>query len=273
MTGSNRTAMVFAHGTHELFSAGMVQLYQPDILYLTCGSDSEDDWTEPQARTSLQSLEFEGTVTFLQVTEQEIHQRMLARDVGWFTELRNRVGTWLSRHRPEVVFTDAFEWYNPVHDLCPLLVDAAIEDYRISWLHTPRRYDVPLGFQSTATQRMSGSDSPDFFILKYILSAKQSRRKRELLQHVSTVDASIQDTTSQWKSERYERELYYPVPPERDYSVAPPRDAWKTYDDRGLANVQCGRCSEAIFFRDHYAPLAEALFSRSQEMLGQSDAA
>ncbi|CAL1125474.1 unnamed protein product [Cladocopium goreaui] len=244
--------MVFAHGNHELFAAGLIQLYQPEILYLTCSSDSENDWIEAQVRTSLQSLGFEGCVTFLPVTEQEIYRRMLARDISWFAELRDRVGTWLSQLRPEVVFTDAFEWYNSVHDLCPLLVDAAIDSYKISWLRVPRRYDLPLAFQTTSAQRISGSDTPDFFILKHILTAEQSRRKRELVQHLTQVDASVQDATSTWKQERYEREFYRSVPLGRDYRTAPLRDAWKTYDDHGLDNVRRGRYQEAILFHEHY---------------------
>lgn len=261
MTDRNPTAMVFAHGNHELFVAGLIQLYQPHILYLTCGSHPENDWTEPQARESLQSLGFEGLVTFLPVTEREIYQRMLAGDAIWFAEIRDRIGSWLSQVQPEVVFADAFEWYNPVHDLCPLLVDAAIETGEIVSLSNPRRYDLPLGFQTTPQQRTSVPDDPDFFTLKYLLSEQQSQRKRDVLTNLATIDASVREATSKWKRERLELEIYRPVPPERDYRIAPPRDAWKTYDDHGLDNVRHGRYQQAILFHKHYAPLAEALFN------------
>lgn len=259
----NNVAMVLAHGNHELFAAGLIQQFQPDILYISRGRHPEDERTEQQARSVLKALEFGSKVTFLPVRETDIYGRLLARDAEWFATLRDHVAAWLYQVGADAVITDAFEWYNSIHDLCSLLVDAALETSPLLSAQTVQRYDLPLAFQTIVQydeSKFVGTGIPPHC---YTLGAEEMRTKWDIIQKVIVDDQNVRDVVSTWTAKRYEQEIYQSVPSIRDYGVAPPRNQWVTYDDHGKANVARGRYPQAITFQEHYAPIAEALFDRA----------
>lgn len=256
----NNVAMVLAHGNHELFAAGLIQQFQPDILYITRGRRPEDERTEEQARSVLKALEFGSKVTFLPVRETDIYGRLLARDAEWFATLRNHVAAWLYQVGADAVITDAFEWYNSVHDLCSLLVDAALETSPLLSAQKVQRYDLPLAFQTIVQYDESEFVDTGIPHHRYTLDAEESRSKRDIIQKVIVSDQNVREVVSTWTAKRYEQEIYQPVPSTRDYGVVPPRNQWVTYDDYGKENVARGRYPQAITFQEHYAPIAVALF-------------
>ncbi len=263
MSHSNDVAMVLGHGDHEVFLTGMIQQFQPHILYITCGPHAENDLVKKQARAVLKSLAFRSTVTFLPVTEAEIFQHMLSDDSDWFERYRDQVAAWLNKVRPDVIFSDAYEWYNSVHDLCPLLVDSALQATASLASHRPARYDLPLAFQTIPYRRAEEFDNGGTPFEYCSLTPEQTRQKRAIVRTQSLHDANIREVTAGWPSQRYEQEVYRRVPAERDYRIAPCRDLWVTYDEHGTNQVRSGRYAQAISFQEHYAPIANALFSRA----------
>ncbi len=266
---AHNAAMVLAHGNHEVFLSGMIRQYQPHILYITCGSDAKNDWTKKQARAVLQTLALQSTVTFLPVTETEIYRHMLLGDMDWFEQFRDQVAQWLDEVRPDVIFTDAFEWYNSVHDLCSLLVDSAFQATRSRSSRRPDRHDLPLAFQTIPNLHAREFDDRENPFRCCSLTHDQSLQKRAIVKSLAVHDANIRAVTAGWKTERYELEVYRPVPLRRDYRIAPRRNAWMTYDEHGKQNVSRGRYTQAISFREHFAPIAAALFG--QVSLGRRD--
>ncbi len=255
-------AMVLAHGDHELFAAGLIQHFQPNILYISRGRHPEDEQTEQQAREVLRGLELGSQVTFLPVRETDIYGRLLSRDIEWFATLRDHVAAWLCQTKADVIIADKFEWYNSIHDLCPLLVDAALETCPLLSARNVRRFDLPLAFQTLDSGgEESVVDSGDSQHT-YMLTPEESRRKWDAIQSVVGHDENVRLVTTAWSGERYLQEICEAVPATRDYRVAPPRDRWKTYDDHGTENVARGRYREAITFHEHYVPIAEALLEK-----------
>ncbi len=257
-----RVAMVFAHPAHEVFTAGMIQRLRPDVLYLTCGSTAGDPRREQQSREVLSDLGHSGRVTFLPFGEDEVFAALLAVDVAFFERLGQRVAEWLTSMRPTTVFTDAYEWYNPVHDTAPLLVDVACRKM-LPPSRRPQQCELPFGFQTLQGCLADKHMSPDWSWHRFRLTAAEAQRKREVIRRCETEDPKVLEVTANWPDERFEQEVFYLAAHNRDFGQAPPHGGWATYDDHGARRVQNGRYARSIRFRDHYAPVARALGATS----------
>ena len=260
-SGGQRVAMVFAHPAHELFASGIIQRVQPHILYITRADGAGCDGREEMARVALKEFGFHGTVTFLGVSEKEVHRRILTADLTYFLQLRDRVSDWLSDIGPDVILTDAFEWYNSLHDLCPLLVDSALQSLQLGSGACAARYELSLAIHSLAEPPLpsSESDGATAAPLCHSLSPHEATIKQSVMQVLGRQDDSLGSIVNGWDLKRCQQEFYQRVPADRDYRTAPKCGDWQTYDQHGKQRVKQGRYSQAILFKDHFVPLAEAL--------------
>jgi hypothetical protein len=246
--------MVFAHPGHELAVAGLMQRHRPHLLFLTRADGNNDTEREALARHGLDQLGLTGQTTFLSVHEADVYRCLLEGDVSPLLELRRRVHGWLVQVRPTTLFGDAFELTNVVHDIGRAVVDSAWREYREQ---TPcDNFELPLVCRT----------EPELWKLRFQEFPSGSFETVRLTQ----AEVDLKKSLTQWAgkqrpeaamAEQYfslGREVFRPVPADRDYSV-PPEGLRFHYDDWGRFQVIRGKYAKPILFADHYVPLIRNL--------------
>ncbi len=258
--GNPRTATVFAHPAHEWFTLASVLRYQPEIYYLSRGAFGAPHF-EGAFRAALAEVGFQGTVTFANEREEEVYQRLLRRDESWSHHCCGELREWLSAVRPQVVFVDAFEWYNSAHDLVPLLVTAALRSQE--WRQPlPEIWEHGVGVHTIPPAQQQASGWPAI-----TLDASELAAKMRLLETMDRLIEScgaqandaLTNVTAAWSGKQFRTEWYRRTSLSVDYTTPPLTHGWQTYDERGVRRVLAGRSRQAISFAEHFAPLAAAL--------------
>jgi hypothetical protein len=120
------SALVVAHPGHQVRLHGWLELARPHVFILTDGSGHSgrprlDATTEYLARLGIEPGRVYG-----HHTDRAVYQRILDHDLDFFVGLAEELAESLSALRVGFVAGDAAEGYNTVHDVCRLLIDAAV---------------------------------------------------------------------------------------------------------------------------------------------------
>ena len=122
-----KAALVIAHPGHELCVHGWLSAAKPVVFVLTDGSGRQgvsrlSSTTRNLLAAGAQPGEFYG-----RVSDALIYQSLLHHDTPFFTGLATELADHLILGNFDYVVGDAVEGYNPTHDVCRLLVNAAVE--------------------------------------------------------------------------------------------------------------------------------------------------
>jgi hypothetical protein len=127
-----RPAVFVGHPGHELRVLGWLAKTKPRVHVLTDGSG-------PSGRSRLPStfrlLDRMGTCRgeiFGLLSDADIYQAILGRNVPLFCSIVNQLANSLAEQGTDVVAADAAEGFNPTHDICRQIANAAI--YRAQML-------------------------------------------------------------------------------------------------------------------------------------------
>lgn len=131
---SDRTALVIGHPGHELLVHGWLERSRPRVCVLTDGSGGEG---RPRLASTARILEASGArpgAIYGDLTDRAVYTMMLDGDFESITALYTTLLRSFLDHRIECVVGDAAEGHNPTHDLCRLLVNAAVAGAeRLGW--------------------------------------------------------------------------------------------------------------------------------------------
>ncbi|HEV8269073.1 MAG TPA: hypothetical protein VGR00_12600 [Thermoanaerobaculia bacterium] len=120
-----RTAVVVAHPGHELRVHGLVERVRPLVFVLTDGSGRSGRSRLAYTSRLLSDLGAPVSPVFGRFTDLELYRAMLDGRVDVFLRLAEEIAERLVSEGIEVVVTDDAEGYNPAHDVCRFLADAA----------------------------------------------------------------------------------------------------------------------------------------------------
>ena len=122
-----RAALVVAHPGHELRVHGWMVLAQPIVFVLTDGSGrSGHSRLESTTRLVGECGASEGPI-YGRFKDVDIYSAILDADFEGFIDLAEELGQAFLRNHVEYVVGDAIEGYNPIHDLCRTVINAAVE--------------------------------------------------------------------------------------------------------------------------------------------------
>jgi len=122
-----RAVLAVAHPGHELRVYGWMELAHPTVCVLTDGSGhSGQSRLESTARLLDHSSARLGSI-YGRFKDIEIYEAILDGNVGIFTELVEEISETFVLDDVEYVVGDAAEGYNPIHDLCRSVINAAVK--------------------------------------------------------------------------------------------------------------------------------------------------
>jgi hypothetical protein len=138
------SALVVAHPGHELILHHWMERHRPLYCCLTDGSGGGGaSRIESTSRLLLRAGAMPGPI-FGRYTDREIYRFVLEGRVDIFVALRDELASALLSAEIVAVAGDAMEGFNPIHDLCRALIDAAVSLAEVQTGRTMRNDEFAL---------------------------------------------------------------------------------------------------------------------------------
>lgn len=246
-----RAILVIAHPGHELRVHGWLEMKLPEVWVLTDGSGRTG---RSRIGSTTRVLEGTGGVPgpiYGHMTDVDLYKSVLNFEHGRFIAILDQLATALIRNNSECVAGDAQEGYNPAHDLCRLIINAAA---KLVWRKTDREilnYDFTLvGSPETCPDELR--DRALSLTLDEAAFARKISAARNYSELQSEVDAALNGS----QANSFRLEYLRPV----DAGGANAFEQQKPfYEEYGEQQVRAGHYQDVLRYREHMLPLAAAL--------------
>lgn len=296
-----RAALVVAHPSHELRVHGWLEEARPYVCILTDGAGRSG---EPRLSRTSEVLARVGAtqgVIFGRLTDLEVYAAILRGDSELFAELVEELAQAFVTEQIDYVVGDAAEGYSVTHDICRVMIGAAVERAKQEYDHQVANFDFAVVGAPGETQNRED--------LWFNLDAGAFARKVNAAlaytpKLARDVEAALQGTPFQGIRRFSEPQLAGEVDVElsasvleelesrpvlkaqlRDIVEGVPLDAfrveclrsvdnqmgthWTTngplfYELYGEKLVAAGHYKKAIRYREHMLPLAEAIRAKTE---------
>ncbi|HEX2254820.1 MAG TPA: hypothetical protein VHQ65_16265 [Thermoanaerobaculia bacterium] len=118
--------LVVAHPGHELRVHAWLEMARPEVWVLTDGTGHGAPNRLPSTRRRLHGAAARPGPVFGAFSDRAAYDMLLAGEVGPWAAIARRLAERLTSEEAPYVVADALEGFNPVHDLCRVLVDTAV---------------------------------------------------------------------------------------------------------------------------------------------------
>jgi len=244
-----RAALVVAHPGHELRVHRWLERTRPVVFVLTDGSGNHGVSRLTSTTALLGNAGATAGSIYGRLSDRELYRAILGGDLGLFTALADELACGLAD--VDLVAGDAVEGYNPGHDVCRLLLNAAVlrleaEGRRIA------NFDFPLvgAPDDCPAESFSGA-------LRLELDEESFQRKLEAARTYPELAGEVEAALAAHGSDRFRVECLRPV--RYGLDIAPLVSQPPFYETHGEKRVALGLYGQVIRFQEHLAPLAAGL--------------
>lgn len=250
-----RTALVIGHPGHELLVHGWMERTKPLVFVLTDGSGADGhsrlgSTTRVLARTGARPGAIYG-----RLTDRGIYSLMLDGQLASLTELFDILTRALLDERITCVVGDSAEGYNPTHDLCRLILNAAvaraaregcaIDNYEFAQVGKP---DGSTSDDAAAP----GPRSPERLTLDDDALARKMAAAEGYPEMAKEVARAVAAYGTEWcRTECFVRASSDPT---RAHATTPPY-----YETYGAERVAQGLYSRVLRYGEHVRPVIDHL--------------
>ena len=137
----DRAALVVAHPSHELRLHGWLEQAQPYVCVLTDGGGRSG---EPRLERTTEVLSRAGATQgaiYGRLSDLDVYAAILNRDAGLFAGIVEELVQNFVKQRIEYVVGDAAEGYSVTHDICRVMIGAAVEIAKHRYGHHVENFD------------------------------------------------------------------------------------------------------------------------------------
>jgi hypothetical protein len=121
-----RPAAVVGHPGHELKVFGWIAEHRPQVHVITDGSGRHGVSRLPSTARLLAGVGATPGEVFGSISDAEIYGALLETNIPFFLDLQERLADSFIQNEIDFVCGDATEGFNPTHDICRSLVNAAV---------------------------------------------------------------------------------------------------------------------------------------------------
>jgi hypothetical protein len=246
-----RAALVVAHPGHELRVHHWLERERPIVFVLTDGSGHTG---VSRLASTTAVLERAGALPgsiYGRLSDRDLYRAILDGDVALFAALAGELADALDAAGIDLVAGDAVEGFNPGHDTCRLLINAAL-------LRLETRGRRPASLEFPLDGPPDDCPPEDLAVaVRLELDEAALRRKLDAAGAYPELAYEVERAYANYGREPFAVECLRPVRYGLDISgrfVHPPY--YETYGERQVA---AGIYREVIRFRGHLEPLAEGL--------------
>jgi hypothetical protein len=248
---SERTILVIAHPGHELRVHGWLELKRPEVWVLTDGSGRTG---RSRIDSTTRVLKATGGVAgpiYGNMTDVDLYQAVLNRDYDRFITLVDQLAATLIEQNIECLAGDAQEGYNPAHDICRLVINAAAKFVRRNTDRDILNYDFTLVGAPEACP-----DALRDRALCLNLDEAAFARKISAARNYSELRAEVDVALNGSQANNFRVECLRPV----DANGAKTSQQQRPfYEEYGEQQVRAGHYTNVLRYREHMLPLAAAL--------------
>ena len=250
LTGA-RAALIVAHPGHELRVHGWLEVARPLTFVLTDGSGSSGEGRLASTTRVLNRTGARAGCVYGRMTDREFYASVVDRDYARFIGLAREIATELEAEAIQYVVGDAVEGYNPTHDVCHLIVGAALSLLPCDQAPV-ERFDFLLeGRPDTCPERVRSR------ALWLELDDAALARKVEAARSYPELAAEVDRTVAKVGMDAFRVECLRPVDRRRPSASRPADPPY--YETYGEAQVAAGHYEKVLRYREHIQPLATAL--------------
>lgn len=249
--------LVVAHPGHELRLHAWLEMARPEVWVLTDGTGHGSPDRLPSTRRLLDTVGARPGAVFGAFSDRAAYDMLMSGEAGPVAAIAQRLAERLAGEAEPYVVADALEGFNPVHDLCRLLVDAAVV------LAERRRgtvpvFDFPLEAAPDArcADGADGDDGDDGDVrleLDETALARKIAAARAYPEMAAEVDRALASHGERAFSVERLRAVR-PLRPLAEQLAGPP-----LYERYGEQRVAAGHYTTVLRLDEHFAPFAEEL--------------
>lgn len=236
-------ALVLAHPGHELRLHHWLEMTRPLVFVITDGSGSG----RSRINSTIEVLEASGCTAgsiMGAVTDREIYRMLLSGDVDPVAAMTFALADSLIEHDIRSVVADAFEWYNPTHDLCSAVASLAAERATRATGRSIARYEY-------AVTEASSDDGETLELDEAAVARKIAAARR-----CQALSFEVESLIARIGVDALRREVLRPAAAavERSKPASKP-----FYETHGEQRVAAGRYETVIRYEQHFRPFVETL--------------
>lgn len=246
-----RAALVVAHPGHELLVHGWLEQAKPRVFIFTDGSGRLNRSRLDSTTKILEQTGAQRGGIYGRFTDLAAYSAILNHDFGLFVQLAEELAATLSDERIDYVAGDAAEGYNPVHDVCRLVINAAVEIASSASGRQIANFEFSL-----INQPGGGPQSLQGEALRLRLDEDAFERKMAAARGYAEMAGEVQAALARNSVDAFRAERLYPF----DKSSGK-RFLTETpfYESHGEKQVAAGHYHQVLRYREHIEPLAETL--------------
>ena len=250
-----RAALVIAHPGHELRVHHWIERTRPLVFVLTDGSGHTGISRLASTTAVLERAGAAPGSIYGRLSDRELYRTLLVPDLDLFTALADELAAALDSAGIDEVAGDAVEGFNPGHDACRLLLNAAL----LRLAQAGRRlgnFEFPLEGPPGDCPPEDASEA-----IRLELDDAALGRKLQAAGSYPEMAAEVERALARHGRAPFGVECLRPVRYGLEIGgrfAHPPY-----YESYGERQVAAGIYREVIRFRSHMAPLAEALGQRA----------
>jgi hypothetical protein len=242
------SALIIAHPGHELRVHGWLERERPLVFVLTDGSGHTGVSRVPSTCETLRRAGAHPGPVLGRFTDRELYEILLNGRTGVLTALADEIASALAEAGVERIAADAIEGFNPSHDLCRLLADAAA-------LRASRRTGRPIALYDLLLE--GAPDACPDGALRLELDEAEIQRKLAAARDYPEMAAETERAFARYGAAAFRVECLRPVDPEADVEALV--DDPPFYERHGERQVAAGFYQTVLRFREHFLPVARAL--------------
>jgi hypothetical protein len=247
--------LVVGHPGHELRVYGWLTRMRPVVHVLTDGSGSDG---KPRLKSTTALLADAGASRgsiYGRMSDREIYAAILAGDHARFVGLAEELAAAFIRDNVDLGAGDAVEGFNPSHDVCRYLINAAVRLASVGSGRPIGCYAFPLdGAPDFPVESVAGG------ALRMDLDDALLDRKLRAAHAYPELRSEVESALHRYGTEPFRTEHLWPVDLSDPYGGAADRVPF--YESYGAQRVASGAYEHVVTFREHVRPLADALWCR-----------
>jgi hypothetical protein len=251
-----QTCLLVGHPGHELVVHGWASRHRPRVYVVTDGSGSAQQSRLGSSRRVLDGLGLEAGNCFGVMTDRQAYEAILSGDEAPFVELVHKVASELVVRELGVLASDAFEGYNPVHDLVRVLADATAR-VLMRWTGRPiQRLEIDLA--DPPLPRPAGEQP-----VVVELTDAEWEHKRRAAENYPELAREFELMLATRGVGGLRRECLHPIVSERPL---PRFEGGARYEHFGEERVRSGAYGTVLRLDTHFLPLVARIDARLERL-------
>jgi hypothetical protein len=252
-----RTAVVIGHPGHELRVHGWLEVTNPLVFVFTDGSGRSNKSRLASTTKIVNRTGAKCGPIYGRLTDVAAYAAILNHDFDLFVGLAKELCEAFVVERIDYVAGDACEGYNPVHDVCRLVINAAVTAAQRSKGHRVGNLEFPL------INQPSHHHEPHTNEVCHILDDAAFARKMAAANGYTELAGEVEAAVEQTSIAALRVECLRPVGPgPGEYACQQP----PFYESYGEQQVAAGHYQKVLRYHEHMAPLAAALRRYADEV-------